>query len=217
MSIEAGKVTPKYEVQNVRIVLDILQGLSASPDGERLSPFVKKLRGVSKNRLFRMLSTLEAEAFVVKNDEGTYCLGPAAYGLAKEILVDQDCLTKVRPLMHSLGVVTGETVYLGRVENGEALLIDYRESEQKVRAIRCLGRCFPVDCGEMIDETECCQVFMAEDSLAAEVTTVSLIFKNYFGEQPLALVVVAPSCRMTAERIRSELLPQLLEQTQKFA
>lgn len=215
MSIEAGKVTPKYEVQNVRIVFDILQGLSASPGGERLSPLVKKLRGVSKNRLFRMLSTLEAGAYVVKDNEGIYSLGPAAYGLAKEILYDQDCSFKVR-LMHSLAAATGEAVYLGRVVKGEALLLDYRESEHKVRAVRCLGQSFCAACGSLIKETECCLIYLAENCLADEVTTVTMVFKNYFDELQDALVVAAPSCRMSKERIFSELLPRLVAQTQEF-
>ena len=113
MTANAGKVTHKYEVKNVRVVLDILNFLSASHSGEKLSPFARKMGGVSKNRLFRTLSTLETEAFVSKSSEGDYQLGPAAYGLAKGILLDVDGAVTLRPVMRRLGATTREAVYLG--------------------------------------------------------------------------------------------------------
>lgn len=214
MPVEIVKSGSKYEVQNVKDVLDILQRLSASQRGERFSHLSRKCGGVSKNRLYRMLCTLEAEAFVTKDRKGGYSLGPAAYGMAKGILVDQDFAAALQPVMRKLAAVTQEAVYVARMVGNVALLIDYEESAQKVRAVRCLGKTFDVTDGVLIEEAESYRVYAAEDLLVAEVTTVSVVFKDCFQEQ-LALVVIAPTCRMSKSRISGELLPELTGQAEE--
>lgn len=207
MTANAGKVTQKYEVKNVRIVLDILNLLSASHSGEKLSPFARKMNGVSKNRLFRTLSTLETEAFVSKSSDGDYHLGPAAYGLAKGILLDVDGASSLRPVMRRLGEATREAVYLGTVADGEALLIDFEESVQKVRTINCLGKVFMVTDGNLVEEAAGYRIYAAHDSLLGDVTTLSVVFSDNFRSHPVALILVAPSCRISQQRIVAELLP----------
>ena len=216
MTANAGKVTHKYEVKNVRVVLDILNFLCASHSGEKLSPFARKMGGVSKNRLFRTLSTLETEAFVSKSSEGDYQLGPAAYGLAKGILLDVDGAVTLRPVMRRLGATTREAVYLGTVVDGEVLLIDFEESVQKVRAINCLGRAFTVTDGTLVEEAAGYRVYAAENSLLGEVTTLSVVFSDIFTSHPVALVLVAPSGRISQEQLVSGLLPIIAGHARDF-
>ncbi len=204
----------KYKVQSVKVVLDILQRLSASQCGERLSILSRNLEKVSKNRLYRMLCTLEAEAFVTRSRMGDYRLGPAAYGMAKGIIVGQDFAAALQPLMRKLAAVTREAVYVGRLVDNLALLTDYEESTQKVRAVKCLGKTFEVTDGVIAEEADDYRVFVAKDLLVAEVTTVSVVFAHCQGEQ-LALVVVAPTCRASKSRITAELLPELIRQAEK--
>src|SRR5690606_10506209 len=129
---------------NVQFVLDILHLLTVSPSGEKLTTFVEKMTSASKYKVFRMLHTLESKDFVARNSAGDYHLGPAAFSLARGILSDNGKASKLRPVLEELGAATGEAVYLAKVKDEEALLIDEVECRQVVRAISCLGQSFPV-------------------------------------------------------------------------
>ena len=209
MAASAGKFTHKYEMQNVQFVLDILHLLTVSPSGEKLTTFVEKMTSASKYKVFRMLHTLETKDFVVRNSAGDYHLGPAAFSLARGILSDQGKASKLRPVLEDLGAATGEAVYLARVKEAEALLIDVVETRQVVRAISCLGSSFPVTGGRLLEESSICRIYGAEETLLADVATLSAVFAPQHELRQTALVVAVPACRFNEARLAGELLPLL--------
>ncbi|BCA79969.1 hypothetical protein [Desulfuromonas sp. AOP6] len=209
MSASAGKFTHKYEMQNVQFVLDILHLLTVSPSGEKMTTFVEKMTSASKYKVFRMLHTLEIKNFVARNSAGDYHLGPAAFSLARGILSDNGRASKLRPVLEELAAATGEAVYLGRMNDEMALLIDAVECRQVVRAIGCLGASFPVTEGRLLEESPICRIYGADETLLDEVSTLSVVFAGQHELRQMTLVLAVPVCRMNEAHITEELLPLL--------
>jgi len=205
MVTKTSKFTHKYEVQNIHFVLDILQFLSVSRTGESLATFVKKMPDTSKNKVFRILHTLEIHEFITKSIDGEYLLGPWAYKMARSILTDNHNLVMMRSVQEQLAAKTQEAVYLGILKDDEALLTELVECKKIVRAASCIGESFRITNGTLIGSTPTCQIYVGKDTLMADVTTVSALFTSSNGVSPVALVLVAPSCRISEVRIANDL------------
>ncbi len=202
MPPKAREFGHKYEVQNIHFVLDILQVLSVSRTGESLATFVEKMTETSKNKVFRILHTLESHAFITKSNDGEYFLGPWAYRMARSILTNNHNISIMRSVQEQLAAKTQEAVYLGILHDDEALLTELVESKKVVRAASCIGESLRIKEGTLLGSTPACQIYVGKDTLMADVTTVSALFN---GLSPVALVLVAPSCRVSEVRIANDL------------
>jgi DNA-binding IclR family transcriptional regulator len=205
MAPKTGKCTHKYEVQNIHFVLDILQFLSVSRTGKSLATFVEKMPETSKNKVFRILHTLETHAFISKSNDGEYLLGPWAYKMARSILTNNHDISMMRSVQEQLAAKTQEAVYLGIVKDDEALLTELVECKKVVRAVNCIGESFRITAGTLIGSTPACKIYVGKDTLMEDVTTVSALFTSSNGVSPVALVLVAPSCRISEVRIANDL------------
>ena len=216
--------TSKYEMQSASLTLDLLALLTDPRALLTLSWFSNRL-GISKNKMFRLLATLEQREVVERCDSGGYRLGGMAFALARRILASESILSQARPIMAELAKRLDEAVYLANYSNGTALLQDVIDCRQAIKATSFVGSVLPG-----IQKTEkqsaalppskqklIAGVLVTEGALDLEISTVSAEFGDSENPSAGALVVLAPTFRMTPERIRSEVAPALLGGAQRLS
>lgn len=214
----------KYEMQSASLTLNLLDLLTNTRALLTLSWFSDRL-GISKNKMFRLLATLEQREVVERCASGGYRLGGMAFALARRILASESVLSQARPFMVELAKQLDEAVYLASYSNGTALLQDMVDCRQAIKATSFVGSDLP---GLQKAEKQSAAVLpskqkmiagvlVAEGALDLEITTVSAEFGDSANPSAGALVVLAPTFRMTPERIRSEVAPALLAGAQRLS
>lgn len=133
----------QYSVESVVKAIDLLEVLAqdgASPTIQVLSARL----GLSSNKAFRLLATLEDKGLVEKcAHTGTYSLGLQAFEMAQHILKSDNLIRLAHPIMEELARKLDEAVYLTVANNDEVLFLDMVDSFQKVKAVDLVGKRFP--------------------------------------------------------------------------
>ncbi len=214
----------KYEMQSVSQALEVLGLLTNSKVLHTLSHLSECL-GMSKNKTFRMLVTLEERGVVERFGSGWYRFGSKAFALARRILMSESVLCHARPIMTELVGVFNESVYLATYKNGIALFEDMADCNQAIKSASFVGAEFPflhvpVKLPASSSRTELESfpgLIVDEGILDNEITTVSVEFNDSVNSPAGALVVLAPTFRMNVERIRSDIAPALLAGSQRIS
>lgn len=96
---------------------------------------VCEVTGVTKPAAYRILKTLEAGGYVVRdNDRREYSVGPALFGLTRALRNSNELLQLARPVMQQLNEDFDETVNIGVLNNGRIVYLDSIESSQRLRS-----------------------------------------------------------------------------------
>lgn len=205
-----------YELQCVSQTLALFDVLSKAGEMPTLSQLSRSV-GISRNKMFRLLATLEQHGIVEKSGEGWYRFGDMAFVLARRIIVSESIMDHARPIMTELAGRLGESVYLAtNKEDGVALLQDMVACRQPVRTASFIGAAFPLPCqgGALAlaksNPVKYPGVSVDVGGLDSEVTTVSALVRDSRNSTCGALVVLAPTFRTSTERIRSEIAPALV-------
>lgn len=100
----------------------------------------------SKNKVFRILHTLEKYNYV-RRDDGEYRLGLRLFDYGLQIQREMSLLEASRPIMDWLVEETRESIFLGVLDGNEVLCVDARESPRSIRLYADVGRRAPVYTG----------------------------------------------------------------------
>jgi DNA-binding IclR family transcriptional regulator len=132
-----------YAVQTVENALDILETLSEEvPDGNL--PHLAKKLGISRNKTFRLLATLESRGLVEKEEwSGNYRLGLSTVELAQRFLRNISLLKHAHPVMEMLARKHDEAVYMTVLRGSEVLFLDMVDCDQQIKAATLVGKRFP--------------------------------------------------------------------------
>ncbi len=103
--------------------------------------------GLVKNKVFRLLYTLEQHALVSRTVDGEYRLGLLLMELGEAVRSQIDLVQASNAVMTRLRDETGETIFLGVRDGTEALCIATRESTHSVRLYAEVGRRAPLHLG----------------------------------------------------------------------
>ncbi len=122
--------------QSVRRALDLLARLAGGP-----CSLDELARGapVHKTTVMRLLHSLEAKAFVVRDSQQRYLLGPRFFELSALALEQRDIRAVARPHLVTLAALTGHTVHLAAFEGPDVVYLDKIESRQPVRMYSRIG------------------------------------------------------------------------------
>ena len=119
-------------------VLRILECLDQFPAGLQLREIAAKT-GINKSTVHRFLTHLEAEAYLFRDQEGTYMLGQKLVRLGNGVNV-QGSLSKIaRPVLEKLRKVSDETVNLAVLDGFSVLYLDVLESRHTFRLVSEIG------------------------------------------------------------------------------
>lgn len=131
-----GQAAPAPMVERAFRLLDLL---SESEEGLTLSDLARML-GMSKGSMHGLLKTLESSGAVELIDERRYSLGPRVYDLAQSYIARAGLRRFALPAMQRLAVETGETVFLGRVEQECTRIIECMQDESKSATLHIAAR-----------------------------------------------------------------------------
>lgn len=132
-----------YSVQAVIKAIELLEILSSEQEHATVPVLASKL-GLSRNKVFRLVATLEAKGLVERNDESSsFYLGIQAFEMAQHILKSACLIRMAHPIMEELARKLDEAVYITVANNDEVLFLDMVDSLQQVKAIDMVGKRFP--------------------------------------------------------------------------
>lgn len=109
--------------ESVEHVLTTLEMLTEDTVVYTAATVAKRL-GISRNKAFRLLATLEARGLVELDGQGAYILGSAAAGLARKLLNRVSIIGHARPVLEELARRHGEAVYLSVLKDDEVIYLD---------------------------------------------------------------------------------------------
>lgn len=132
-----------YSVQSVLKAFDLLEAL-ASEDTPATVPSLAKKLDLSRNKIFRLLATLEDKGLVEKDEAtGTYRLGVYAFEMSQHILKSASLIRLAHPIMEELARKHDEAIYMTVLNNDEVLFLDMVDCVQQVKATDMVGKRFP--------------------------------------------------------------------------
>ncbi len=135
---------PDYSVRTVNIVFDILELIIADESAQVTIPRLSTTLGISKNKAFRLLASLEKRGLVERDSgNGNYRLGICAVGLSQKILNSSTIIRHAHPVMEGLAKKHEEAVYMTVLKDDEVMFLDMVDCDQKVKAAPLVGQRFP--------------------------------------------------------------------------
>ncbi|MCK4207100.1 IclR family transcriptional regulator [Brucella pituitosa] len=177
-----------YRIEAVDCAIDILQTIAAEP-GLSMSDVARRIGG-SRQRVFRMIKTLEARDLITRSQDGkSYRIGFATLLLGATARQQFDLLQIAEPIMRELGQITQETIQLRIRDGNETLCVARWEPDRIIRVHSEVGRRGSFFGGS------------------------SKVFLAYMSEDEIQLLLTAPLPRYTANSITDpELLRDRLRQ-----
>lgn len=132
-----------YSVQSVLKAFDLLEALAAEESNVTLPLLVKKL-GLTRNKVFRLLATMEERGLIERNEpSGTFRLGLNAFEMAQHILKGASLIRMAHPVMEQLARKHDEAVYITVMNNDEVLFLDMVDCFQRIKTVDMVGQRFP--------------------------------------------------------------------------
>lgn len=137
---------PDYTIGVVEDAIGVLNVFLNADEGLTLAEATKRTDLV-KNKVFRILSTLEKHRLVQRDGAGVYRLGVRFLSFGERVRDQVDLLRASAPLMDWLAAETEESIFLGVIDGQEALCVDARESPRSIRLYARVGRRAPLYVG----------------------------------------------------------------------
>lgn len=135
-----------YSIQIVDYALDILEQIDQNQDEFNFTDLCNRLN-LQKNRVFRLLATLEFHNFIEQNAAtSAYRLGLKNLHLRQSFFRHNGLLRHSQPILDTLTLKSQETSYLAIVKDYQVVYLDARESSLPVRAVPRNGRRHPFYC-----------------------------------------------------------------------
>jgi IclR family KDG regulon transcriptional repressor len=101
---------------------------------------------VHHSTALRLLHTLRKHGFVHELPDHRYRLGSAIFRLSFQALEGIELRSVAKPFMERLNALTGETVHLGTLEDGDVVYIEKVEASHRVRMHSRIGAVATLHC-----------------------------------------------------------------------
>ena len=226
-----------YSIQSVDNALDVLEALCDEGEEVRISQLSQRL-GMNKTSIFRLLATFENRGYVEKEPQsGKYKLGLSAYEMGQKFLSRMGVLSKAKPVIERLARECNEALYLAIPRENEILMLDMVDTMQQVKIIPLVGNRYPITgssaglvilANSEVHRNQCTResLSMIRDELALIREAGGAIDNGVLGEGiaslatplidaqgnvPGSLCMIGPEFRLTTQKIKETLLPQLIE------
>jgi len=133
-----------YRIMNLENGLSIIELLSETDNENKTMAYIEEKIGVSRNKAFRIISTLIDLGIVEKDEQrGTFQLGMGAFKLAQKLLRPASVINQVHPIIEGLARKHQEAVYLTVLQDRDVLFVDMADCEQNVRTVPFIGKRYP--------------------------------------------------------------------------
>lgn len=193
-----------YDMKAVHFTLDLIELFLETKGHLSLAGFSRRLASSNINKVFRVLTTLEARNFICKDGKGEYMLGTGAFNMARGILDVGLTKENYLPVLQELADITRESAYLGSVNQGEVVLRDMIDGDQKVRVASCIGCCYrpsgEADATTPGQDGNISRVYIDQDSVRPDVTALTVLVDLPAGMPTAALALLVPNHRFKADK-----------------
>ena len=135
-----------YTVAVLEDAIQILELLQGQEDGLTLAQ-ITDASGFVKNKVFRILYTLEKHNLVMRDEDGLYWLGVRFLGYGQHVKRQMTLLEASRAALDWLVHETCETIFLAVVSGTDGLCVATRVSPQSIRLFGEVGRRAPLHSG----------------------------------------------------------------------
>ncbi len=143
-SVTRVKVQPV--IARVANALDILEAFDYEHEDRRIAELARKLN-LHKNRIFRLLATLETRGYVEQDKEsGNYRLGSRTFEVGNVFLHHLGIRRQAHPMLVELVGKCNETAYLAVLDGPEVIYVSMHETTHSVRIAPKLGHRLPAYC-----------------------------------------------------------------------
>lgn len=130
-------------LEDALVVLDVLR---THPDGLTLAELTEA-SGMVKNKVFRLIYTLEKHHWIERSASGHIRLGWKLLEYGEAVQTQTILLEASQPVLDELVEATGESIFLGVVSGDDALCVAARESPRSIRLFAQVGRRAPLHSG----------------------------------------------------------------------
>ena len=246
MAMKTRKEKSSYVIHTVSHALDILEEFVGKGDEFGVAGLSRRLN-LQKNKVFRILATLEHRRYVEQNPvTGNYRLGLKNLHLGQTFVNQMGLLRQARPVQESLVKACNETVYVAVMRDFQIVNLDVVESGLPVRVVPRVGQRLPLYCtasgkviaaalsehllheyvqtrelksytphtisnpDELIDHLKSVVALgyaVDDEELEDGVKGVGAPIRDYSGKTIGAVSITGPSERLSAERMKDELIP----------
>jgi DNA-binding IclR family transcriptional regulator len=107
---------------------------------------IQRLLGYNKTTLFRVLSTLQHNRYLSKDQSGRYQLGLNVFILGNRISAEYQLKKVAEPLMEELAERTELTVHLGILDGTNIIIIGKAEPNSMIQMVSRIGGSVPAHC-----------------------------------------------------------------------
>ncbi|MEM7128471.1 MAG: IclR family transcriptional regulator [Chloroflexota bacterium] len=104
---------------------------------------------LNKNKVFRILHTLEKHRYVERDEAHTYQLGARFITFSRNARQERSLIEASAPILDWLAQETSETIFLGILDGQQALCVDARESPRSIRLTAQVGQRTPLHVGSI--------------------------------------------------------------------
>lgn len=195
--------------------------LAAVCDGGALSLVeASRASGLSPSTATRLLRTMTKIGFVRRTEANEYLPGVRLMQLGARVLSTDSLIKLCQPVMNSLAVSTGESVYLSmRGVGGSATYVAIAEGTHSVRHVSWVGRSFDIESSAagqlLLGGSDLAGYRVVQQAIEPDVTAIAAPLRS--DDRVLAaLSLLVPSYRAEAEDV-SRLGQELAGQAQRLS
>lgn len=134
----------EYRSSTIQRALDILNLFKDQPSLSFID--LQKKLGFNKTTLYRVLSTLQDNKYLKKEEGGKYGLGINLFILGNRISKEYQLINVSTPFMQDLSQSLDLTIHLGTLDGTNVILIQKVEPHRSIKMICQIGGYLPAHC-----------------------------------------------------------------------
>ncbi len=137
---------PSSLIKAVNSALDLLEEFKGDKDELGVTELSKRLN-IHKNKVFRLLATLETKGYIEQNKATeNYRLGVKSLKLSQTFIKQLGLVPPVKPFLKEIVKQCNEMAYIGIIRQNFVICLDVEESNQAVKVTNHVGLRLPIHC-----------------------------------------------------------------------
>jgi DNA-binding IclR family transcriptional regulator len=142
----AKREKESYGIQSVTNALNLLEQFKKGRDELGVTELSNRL-GLHKNKIFRLLATLEAREYIEQNKATeNYRLGVKSLELGQTFIKQLGLVRQAKPFLKEIVKQCDEMAYIGLIRQGSVVCLDVVKANQTVKVVSRVGWSLPVHC-----------------------------------------------------------------------
>jgi DNA-binding IclR family transcriptional regulator len=135
-----------YTIRSIHNALNLLEEFKGDRDELGVTELSKRL-SLHKNRVFRLLATLEAKGYIEQNKATeNYRLGVKSLELGQTFIKQLGLVRQAKPFLREIVEKCNEMAYVGIIRQNSVIYLDVEEANQMVKVDNRVGWRIPIHC-----------------------------------------------------------------------